>query len=81
MHYFVSIYTLVQSRDAIDQLKLAKYNLEANKQEFDEYKQKAQRILQVQAIWLIYIREMDYKIASLRFTYMYTFNFCFAVFI
>jgi hypothetical protein len=30
-----------------EQLRLAKYNLEQNKHEFDEYKQKAQRILQV----------------------------------
>ena len=37
----------VRSRDAHDQLKLAKYNLEANKLEFDEYKEKTKRILQV----------------------------------
>uniref|UniRef100_A0A914WIR4 Golgin-84 n=1 Tax=Plectus sambesii TaxID=2011161 RepID=A0A914WIR4_9BILA len=36
----------LRSKDAVDQLRLAKYNLEANKHEFDEYKQKAQRILQ-----------------------------------
>lgn len=37
----------VRCKDFGEQLKLAKYNLEANKMEFDEYKQKAQRILQV----------------------------------
>lgn len=35
------------SSESGEALRLAKYNLEANKKEFDEYKQKAQRILQV----------------------------------
>uniref|UniRef100_A0A915BFW6 Golgin-84 n=1 Tax=Parascaris univalens TaxID=6257 RepID=A0A915BFW6_PARUN len=33
------------SRRHVEELRLAKYNLEANKHEFDEYKQKAQKIL------------------------------------
>ncbi len=40
----------MKAKDIAEQLRLAKYNLEANKQDFDEYKQKAQRILQVDIV-------------------------------
>ena len=35
----------LKASEGSDSLRLAKYNLEANKKEFDEYKQKAQKIL------------------------------------
>ncbi|VDM45176.1 unnamed protein product [Toxocara canis] len=35
----------LSARQQAEELRLAKYNLEANKHEFDEYKQKAQKIL------------------------------------
>uniref|UniRef100_A0A0N5AZF4 Golgin-84 n=1 Tax=Syphacia muris TaxID=451379 RepID=A0A0N5AZF4_9BILA len=40
-----------------EELRLAKYNLEANKSEFDEYKQKAQKILNAKEQLLVSLKE------------------------
>lgn len=40
------------------QIRLAKYNLEANKNEFDEYKQRAQKILSAKENLLTSLKEV-----------------------
>lgn len=53
---FIRFYDFINSRKL--QIRLAKYNLEANKHEFDEYKQRAQKILSAKENLLISLKKV-----------------------